>query len=215
MVLIRWSGIPHCSAVVAAPMRKLWPENCPEITAPCKTDWMQDDRRERVKGRPWMSMNRGPDESPRRCKYARMAEIGQRGAWPRPRYMKHSWRSGSVFELLMHTRRLEGLTSASICKSWTVKWMDGSKVELTVNSSALKNPKKPRQQAAHSMTCSELWVSKERWINRMRWAVTGWRCGKVEPWWRLMPLRRCWSWRQFSKESGKPWSMCKDRIAER
>ena len=175
----------------------------------------EKDRRERIKGRPWVSMNRGPNDGPRRCKYARMAEIGQRGAWPRPRYLKHPWRSGSVFELLMHTRRLEGLTSAPIWKSWKVKWMDGSEVELTVNSPALRNPKKPRQQAAHRMTCFELWVSKERWINRVRSAVTGWRCGRVEPWWRLMLRRRRWSWRQFTNGSEKPRSMCKDRIAER
>ena len=147
MVLIRWSGMPHCAAVVAAPMRKLWPEKCPRIPAPCNTDWMKEDGRERVKGRPWVSMNKGPDEGPRRCKYARMAEIRQRGAWPRPRYMKHRRRNGLVLELLMHTRGLEGLTSASTCKSWVVKWMDGSKVKLTVNSPALRNPQIPRQQA--------------------------------------------------------------------
>ena len=47
-------------------------------------------------------------------------------------------------------------------------------------SPALRNPKKPRQQEAHSMTCSKLWVSKERWIICMRSAVTGLRCGRVE-----------------------------------
>ena len=147
MVLIRWSGIlmSHCAAVVVALMWKLWPENCPGIPDPCNTDWMKKDRRERVTGRPWVSMNRRPDEGPRICKYTRMAEIGQRGAWPRSRYMKYPWRNGSVFELLRHTRGLEGLTSASTCKSWTVKWMDGSKVELTVNSPAPENPKRPRQ----------------------------------------------------------------------
>ena len=62
-----------------------------------------------------------------------------REAWPRPRYIKHPWRNGSVLELLMRTCRLEGLTSASTCKSWMVKWMDGSKVQLTVNSPALGN----------------------------------------------------------------------------
>ena len=67
--------MPHCAAVVASPMRKLWPENYPGISAPCNTDWMKEDRGERVKGRLWVSMNRGPDEGPRRCKYARMAEI--------------------------------------------------------------------------------------------------------------------------------------------
>ena len=128
--------------------------------------------------------------------------------------LKHPWRNGSVLGLLMLTQRLEGLTSASTCKSWMVKWMDGSKVELTVNSPALRNSKKPRQQAAHSMTCSELWASKERWIICRMLAVTGWRCGRVGPWWGLMPRRRHWSWRQFTKGSGKPWSMCKDRIAE-
>ena len=151
-----------------------------------------------------VSMKRGPDEGPRPCKYARIAEIGQRGAWPRPRYMKHPWRKGSVLEVLMHTCWLEGFTSASTCKSWTVKWMDGSKAQLTVNSPAQRNPKKPRQQATHSMMCSELWASKERWIIRMRSVVTGWRCGRDEPWWRLMPRRRRWSWRQFTKGSGKP-----------
>ena len=139
MVLIRWSGMPHCAAVVAAPMRKLWLENCRGIPAPCNTDWMKEDRRERVKGWPWVSMKKGPDEGPRRCKYAKMAAIGQREAWPRPRYIKHPWRNGSVLELLMRTCRLEGLTSASTCKSWMVKWMDGSKVQLTVNSPALGN----------------------------------------------------------------------------
>ena len=212
---MRWSGMPHCAAVVAAPMRKLWPEKSPGIPAPCKTDWMKEDRRERVKGWPWVSMKRGPDEGPRQCKYVRIAEIGQRGTWPCPRYMKHPWWKGSVLELLMCTRRLEGLTSASTCKSWTVKWMDGSKAQSTVNSPAQRNPKKPRQQAAHSMMCSELWASKERWIIRMRSAVTGWRCERDEPWWCLMPWRRRWSWRQFNKGLGKPWSMCKDRIAER
>ena len=127
-------------------------------------------------------MKRGPDEGPHQCKYARMAEIGQRGARPRPRYIKHPWRNGSVLELLMCTRRLEGLTS--------VKWMDGSKAQLTVNSPAHRNPKKPRQHAAHSMMCSELWASKERWIIRIRSAATGWRCGRDEPRWRLMPRRR-------------------------
>ena len=139
MVLIRWSGMPHCAAVVAAPVWKLWLENWRGIPAPCNTDWMKEDRRERVKGWPWVLMKKGPDEGPRRCKYAKMAEIGQREAWPRPRYIKHPWRNGSVLELLMRTCRLEGLTSASTCKSWMVKWMDGSKVQLTVNSPALGN----------------------------------------------------------------------------
>ena len=204
MVLIRWSGMPHCTAAVAAPMRKLWLENCPGIPAPCNTNWMKDTDENELKA----------DHG---CRWA--GDVNMPG-WTkldraRPRYMKHPWGNKSFLELLMHTQRLEGLTSTSTCESWTVKWMDGSKAELTINSPALRNPKKPRQQAAHSMTCSELWVSKERWINRMRWAVTGWRCGRVEPWWRLMPRRRRWSWRQFTKGSGKPWSMCKDRIAER
>ena len=62
-----------------------------------------------------------------------------------------------------------------------VKWMDGSKVQLTVNSPARRNRKKLRQQAAHSMMCSEFWASKECCIIRMKSAVTGWRCGRDEP----------------------------------
>ena len=124
-------------------------------------------------------------------------------------------RNGSVLEVMMQMERLEGLTSASTCKSWTVKWIDGSKVELTVNSPALRNPKKPRQQAAHSMSCSEFWVPHAYYPAFLGSAVNGWHCGRVEPWWLLMPRRKRWSWRQFTKGSGKPWSMCKDHIAER
>ena len=146
----------------SGPNAKTVASKLPGIPAPCNTDWMKEDRRERVKGRPW---------SPTGDQMRALKDVNMPG-WPkldraRPRYMKHPWGNRSFLELLMHMQRLEGLTSTSTCKSWTVKWMDGSKVRLTINSPALRNPKKPRQQAAHSMTCSELWVSKECWIIRM------------------------------------------------
>ena len=173
MVLIRWSGMLHCAAAVAAPMWKLWRENCGLKTAQgfpppvTQTGWRKTDENE-------LKADHG-------CRWTgnqmrALKDVNMPG-WPkldraRPRYMKHPWGNRSFLELLMHTQRLEGLTST--CKSWTVKWMDGSKVELTINSPALRNPKKPRQQAAHSMMCSELWVSKERWIIRMRSGVVVW-----------------------------------------
>ena len=163
MVLIRWYGMPHCAAAIAAPMRKLWLENCQGFPPPVtQTGWRKTGENE-------LKADHG-------CRWTgdqmrALKDVNMPG-WPkldraRPRYMKHPWGNRSFWELSMHMQRLEGLTSTSTCKLWTVKWMDGSKVELTINSPALRNPKKPRQRAAHSMTCSELWVSKERWIIRM------------------------------------------------
>ena len=126
----------------------------------------------------WLAQQHNPAMSPHtnlKGPPSHGTKARRRGSWlgdaqahnGQTRYMKHPWGNRSFLELSMHMQRLEGLTSSSTCKSWTVKWMDGSKVELTINSPALRNPKKPRQQAAHSMTCSELWVSKECWIIRM------------------------------------------------
>ena len=131
-------------------MRKLWLENCQGFPPPVtQTGWRKTDENE-------LKADHGCRWTGDQMRAVKDWTEHASGIWNR-----------SFLELLMHMQRLEGLTSTSTCKSWTVKWMDGSKVRLTINSPALRNPKKPRQQAAHSMTCSELWVSKERWIIRM------------------------------------------------
>ena len=80
-------------------------------------------------------------------------------------------------------------------------WVNGG------NSPALRNPKKPRQQAVHCMTYSKLWVSKECWIICMRSAVTGWRCRRVEPRWHLMPWRIRWISNLVIYRTATPWPL--------
>ena len=129
--------------------------------------------------------------------------------------MSQPTRKGSVFEHLIWTPKHVGSTKESACTSATVKWILGSNGEFAVNSPALRKPKKPRQHAAQSMTWSQEFRSKERWMTFKRSIVMG-RCFEVdEPCTCFMPRSSRCSCRQLIRGSGKPLSMWMDRTALR
>ena len=58
----------HAAAVVAAPIRKLWPEYEPKYSALFRIDCTEEDNCCQVRGRPSVNINSGPGAEPRREK---------------------------------------------------------------------------------------------------------------------------------------------------
>ena len=75
---MRESCRPRNAAVVAAPMRKLWPAyNEESIPHFARVDLKNNTKQSQVRQRPSANLNRGPDDFPRSTKYPSMAETGQ------------------------------------------------------------------------------------------------------------------------------------------
>lgn len=92
---------------------------------------------------------------------------------PHPRKMKQPCQKGLVFAHLMNTLKLSRFFKESTCRSAIVRCTAGSKGPFIVNSPALRNLKKPKQQASHSMTLSGVEKSKELCTMAQRSAVKG------------------------------------------
>ena len=117
----------------------------------------------------------------------------------------------------MKTRKLCGFVEESTLRSAGVKSTEELNEMFVVNSPARRDPKKLRQQAANNMTLSGLDKSNDWCRTPMTSAVTGWRRGGFEPWWRLIPLKRRWSWRQLERglDSHSQWGESELPIEER
>ena len=172
---------------------------------------------ERYKGWPSQHRNNRPGASPLRVRYCIMAWTAQRGVRPTPIWRKQPVRNGSVLEALILTRMQMGTALTSTAKSSTWRWWEAWKLsrEGTVNSDERKKPKYARVQAAQNMHWSGKTKSKDRKMISSMWSVTGRPWAMVEPCWRLMPHTTRCKRRQFWRGSGKPSSMCRDRMAGR
>lgn len=95
--------------------------------------------------------------------------------------------------------RHDGFNKRSICRSRTDGWISGLKGELTVNSPAQRKPKRPTQQAAHSITWSELLRSKAFWRSLINSIVIGRR----DPCTHLMPRGSPCNRRKLPHGSGR------------
>ena len=119
--------MPHCAAVVAAPIRKLWPaylsSSVPAVESASLTF---ATKRSRVSGLPSRKWNSGPVPPTLMDKYANIADIGHSSLLVRPMYMSTPFLKGSVLEALIRTCMVEGLAGLSIAMSGKDRWAPGS-----------------------------------------------------------------------------------------
>ena len=127
---------PMDAAVVAAPMRKLWPANCSAGRfAFFSTFRTSSTNCNRVRGRPSCQMNSGPGLSPRFAKYDSKAVTRQSLSLVRPTVIRTPCRKGSVFDFLRWIAIMEGLSLLSTAMS-SVLWGHNSspRVQLALLS---------------------------------------------------------------------------------
>ena len=154
--------MPWWAAVVAAPMRKLWPQYCdwsmPLADKPARSDVTKWDL---VRGRPSFSLKRGPWSPPLLARYASIAMTGQRSLLVRPINIEIPLRNGSVFEAFRRISITVGDVGLSRARSLNVRCVEWSNASWdgTVISPTLRNPKKHVVDAAHSIAV--LWFSAD------------------------------------------------------
>ena len=151
--LICASPRPTAAAVVAAPMRKLYP-----LYSVVSTPWRASVSRIDVinmlrdKGDPFDRIKSGPGTQLRTAKLDKTAETGQSKCPVQPRDSVIPLPKGSVLLCLRCTRKKRGLTleSTAISPSNSTAGVIGE-VDGHVNSPQRRKPKKARQHAAHSI----------------------------------------------------------------
>ena len=95
------------AAVVAAPMRKLWPEYYLQLKPRTDLDSRRyDTKRWRDRREPSLKIKRGPCDDPLLAKYANSAETGQSSLPDFPREIMAPRLKRSVFDYLMATRTI-------------------------------------------------------------------------------------------------------------
>lgn len=139
--------------------------------------------------------------------------MGHRRKEPQSRKTKELLQKGSVFEQLMNIQKLWGFRGESTWMSANIKWKVGLNELFTVNSPALRNPKKPRQLVVQSTTLSGFqWPMTKNYKicgHRLTWREIGTKkqkrisvpslAGR-----RSWPEWKGWSWQQNSKNW--PWA---------
>ena len=142
-VLIRWSGSPWDPAVVAAPIRKLWPEQLPKRPSKCKVDCTEDDSSWRVKGQPICVAKQGPWG-----RATHRQKVAQRHHWAdnviAQTYLDVTANAngkGSVFKHFMRVLKHLRSSKELACTSLSPRWMLGSNSEFLTNLPARKKPR--------------------------------------------------------------------------
>ena len=110
------SSMPAAADVVAAPIRKLYPQNGVGSSPDCaRAAWNSLTRASLVSGERSLNRKRGPGLRPRNAMYASRAETGQlqRSLSVRPRYTSTPVRNRSVFDAFTRTMMVHGLTDES------------------------------------------------------------------------------------------------------
>ena len=148
------TGTPQAAAVVAAPILKLCPAYF-DGSKPAEDSAFRscDTRADRVKARPSLKRKRGPSPMPRTTKYDNTAATGHSFDPVFPTWMVTPRRKGSVLDCLIRTEMASGFSLLFTATSLTVRCCSGSKSQTSGadNSPDLRKPKKPRQEAAHSI----------------------------------------------------------------
>ena len=103
-VFIIESGRQHRAAVVAAPVRKLWPAYLQaSIPVCCSTARIADTKHSRVRKRLFVNQKKGPFSGPLCTMEARIAETGHKSPFVLPKYTVTPFLKGSIFEALILT----------------------------------------------------------------------------------------------------------------
>ncbi len=120
---------PLFAAVVAAPHRKLWPENgllstpaLSSATLTLSTNLLL------VGGLPSLNRKRGPARVPLINTYSNIAVTGQMGEPVHPTNTSTRTLKGSVFDAFSLMRSMDGLRWLSTVTSAAVRWQDSSKL---------------------------------------------------------------------------------------
>ena len=192
-----WSGTPAAAAVVAAPIRKLWPEYL-ESSRPClwSAALTSPTNRSRERTEPSWKQNKGPPiHAGRTVRNDSIAATGQM-AWPvRPRKISTPLPKGSVLDwrrwILTKLGRYDGSRVTSLV---AISAPDESLAERATNSPARRNPKNPTQHAAHS-----------RWLSYVMGGVLQVACSMASIW--GVTVRRWRGDRVVARERCRPFSM--------
>ena len=125
------------AAVVAAPMRKLWPANSLESSPPLESKSLVSlVNLPRVRKEPERKVNRGPElgKGVRDSMYANMAEMGHKLEFALPITTVCPFLKGSVLETFSRTSIYMGEDLGIKTKSDIVRWHSGLKLESQVSS---------------------------------------------------------------------------------
>ena len=152
------SFIPRLAAVVAAPLRKLWPENgSPSTPALVSAAHTLSTSLALVNGFLSWKMNSGLGPAPLVTRQSIIAITGHKVQPVRPTNMSTPALKGSVFDTLSLTRSVVGLVSCSTATSSNVRCRVSSNAESdgTVISPDLRKPQKHSDTAAHNILSSQ------------------------------------------------------------
>lgn len=152
-VWMKESLSPALAAVVAAPIRKLWPLNeessIPADLKAWRNDWT---RRGRERVAPSWNTKSGPGDEGRMAKYPNIAATGHKVSPVAPMWSTVPAPKGSVLDCFRRTARCVGATWESTATSRGANISSlKAPCDGQVSSPALMNPKNARQKAAHSI----------------------------------------------------------------
>jgi len=156
------------AALVAAPIRKLWPTNSLESRPSFESKSLVSFvNLPRVRKEPEWKVNKGPEVEKGRwdSKQATMAEMGHKLEFALPSTIVCPFLKGSVFETFNRTSIYTGEDLGMNTRSEIVRWRSGLKWESQVSSPIRRKPKKASVIAAHTIKESLLvvYLTFRRW----------------------------------------------------
>jgi len=151
------------AAVVAAPIRKLWPANSPELSPAFESKSLVSFvNLPRVRKEPDCKVNKGPvvGKGEQNYKQANMADKGQKWEFAFPVTVVCPFLKRSVLETFNWTSIYLGEDFGMNTKSENERWRSGLKWESQVSSPIRRKPKKASVIAAQTiknLCCWYIW----------------------------------------------------------